>query len=272
MIKYKYIKTISAALISAMLITGCSAHNSGSTANDSSRGVTTSSTDVSAAAEKNTDGDSSDNSTNESSGSASNSSSSATTVSNATSIYTSDMFTNRDKEIGYGESTSVKLTLNGDSISSSSSSVAISGSTATISEEGIYIISGTLDDGMIIIDADKNAKIQLVLDNASINSSTSAAIYVCKADKVFITLAAGSENTLSNGGEYIAIDDNNIDAVIFSKDDLTLNGSGILTINAGTGHGIVSKDDLVITGGTYNITAAGHGLSAKDSIRIADGG
>ena len=197
MIKYKYIKTISAALISAMLITGCSAHNSGSTANDSSRWVTTSSTDVSAAAEKNTDGDSSDNSTNESSGSASNSSSSATTVSNATSIYTSDMFTNRDKEIGYGESTSVKLTLNGDSISSSSSSVAISGSTATISEEGIYIISGTLDDGMIIIDADKNAKIQLVLDNASINSSTSAAIYVCKADKVFITLAAGSENTLS---------------------------------------------------------------------------
>ena len=271
MIKYKYIKTISAALISAMLITGCSAHNSGSTTNYSSHGVLASSTDASTAAGKNTDGDSSDNPTNESSGSASNSSSSATTISNATSIDTSDMFTNRDKEIGYDESTSVKLTLNGDSISSSSSSVAISGSTATISEEGIYIISGTLDDGMIIIDADKNAKIQLVLDNASINSSTSAAIYVCKADKVFITLAAGSENTLSNGGEYIAIDDNNIDAVIFSKDDLTLNGIGILTINAGTDHGIVSKDDLVITGGTYNITAAGHGLSANDSIRIADG-
>ena len=160
MIKYKYIKTISAALISAMLITGCSAHNSGSTTNDSSHGVLASSTDASAAAEKNAD--SSDNSTNESSGSASNSSSSAATVSNATSINTSDMFTNRDKEIGYDESTSVKLTLNGDSISSSSSSIAISGSTATISEEGIYIISGTLDDGMIIIDADKNAKILLL--------------------------------------------------------------------------------------------------------------
>ena len=115
MIKYKYIKTISAALISAMLITGCSAHNSGSTTNDSSHGVSAGSTDTSAAAGKNTDGDSSDNSTNESSGSASNSSSSATTVSNATSIDTSDMFTNRDKEIGYDESTSVKLTLNGDS-------------------------------------------------------------------------------------------------------------------------------------------------------------
>lgn len=73
------------------------------------------------------------------------------------------MFTNRDKEIGYDESTSVKLTLNGDSISSSSSSVAISGSTATISEEGIYIISGTLDDGMIIIDADKMPKSSLCL-------------------------------------------------------------------------------------------------------------
>ena len=122
---------------------------------------------------------------------------------------------------------------------------------------------------MIIIDADKSAKIQLVLDNANINSNTSAAIYVCEADKVFITLAPGSENTLSNGGEYTAIDDNNIDAVIFSKDDLTLNGSGSLTINASAGHGIVSKDDLVITSGTYTINSASHGLSASSACKAS---
>lgn len=89
--------------------------------------------------------------------------------------------------------------------------------------------------------------------------------------KVFITTASGSENTLVNGGEYVAIDENNIDAVIFSKSDLTLNGAGTLTIHAAAGHGVVSKDDLVLTSGTYEITAASHGLSGKDSVRIANG-
>lgn len=84
-------------------------------------------------------------------------------------------------------------------------------------------------------------------------------------------LLPDSENMLSNGGTYEAVDDNNIDSVIFSKSDLTLNGSGSLTVTAKAGHGIVSKDDLVITGGTYAITAASQGLSGKDSIRILDG-
>ena len=110
-----------------------------------------------------------------------------------------------------------------------------------------------------------------MLAGADITSSTSAAIYALEADKVFVTLAEGTENTLTNGGEYVAIDDNNIDAVIFAKTDLTLNGSGSLTINAQAGHGVVSKDDLVITGGNYTITAASHGLSGKDSVAIAAG-
>jgi hypothetical protein len=76
---------------------------------------------------------------------------------------------------------------------------------------------------------------------------------------------------LSNGGEFVDIDDNNIDAVIFSKDDLTLNGTGSLEINSPSGHGVVSKDDLVITGGVYNVTAASHGFSGKDSVAVAKG-
>lgn len=124
---------------------------------------------------------------------------------------------------------------------------------------------------MVTVDGEDSAKVQLVLDNVQIGCSTSAAIYVRNADKVFITTAPDSQNTLSNSGEYVAIDDNNIDSVIFSKADLTLNGSGTLTISAAAGHGIVSKDDLVLSGGTYEITAASHGISGKDSVRIASG-
>lgn len=193
---------------------------------------------------------------------------SAEPVSTASS---SDMFTDRDLEIGYDEDTSAQILLSGDSASCDSSAVQISGSTVTITDEGTYILSGTLNDGMIVVNAEDTDKVQLLLNNAEITSSTSAAIYILEADKVFITTAAGTENLLANGGEYLAIDDNNIDAVIFSKSDLTLNGAGTLTINAAAGHGIVSKDDLVLTSGTYIITAASHGISGKDSVRIANG-
>lgn len=183
---------------------------------------------------------------------------------------TEEMFTDRDLEVGYDEANSTAITLNGDSIQCDSGAVTVEGTTATITEEGIYILSGSLDDGMIIVDA-SDAKIQLVLNNVTIHSETSAAIYVRDAEKVFITLAQDSQNQLSNGGSYEAIDENNIDAVIFSKDDLTLNGLGALTIQAEAGHGVVSKNDLVITSGEYQIRAEKKGLSAEDSIRIADG-
>lgn len=188
-----------------------------------------------------------------------------------THLDSDDMFTDRDKEVGYDEETSVSVQLADSATSCSDDSVTVTDDTITISDEGTYILSGSLNDGQVIIDADENAKIQLVLDNVSINCDTSAAIYVRQADKVFVTLADDSENTLSNTSDFVAIDDNNIDGVIFSKSDLTLNGSGTLTVNAAFGHGIVSKDDLVITSGTYVITAARHALSGKDSVRIADG-
>ena len=151
-----------------------------------------------------------------------------------------------------------------------SSGVSISGNIITITKEGTYVLSGALSEGQIVVDAD-SAKVQLVLDNADITCASSTAIYVKNADKTFITLAEGSENILMNTAEYEAIDDNNIDAVIFSKDDLTLNGKGTLTINSEYGHGIVSKDDLKLVGGTCNITAKKHALSGKDSVRIAAG-
>jgi predicted small lipoprotein YifL len=182
-----------------------------------------------------------------------------------------EMFTDRDKEVGYDESEAVSIALSDDGITCDSDLVTVDGSTVTISGEGTFLLSGTLTDGQIIVDAAKTDKLQLVLDNVDINCNTSAPLYVRQADKVFVTLAAGSDNKLTNQEDFVAIYDNNIDSVIFSKDDLTLNGSGSLTVEAQYGHGIVSKDDLVITGGTYTITSPGHALSGKDSIRVADG-
>lgn len=197
----------------------------------------------------------------------SESSSSATEI---TYLNADDMFTDRDKEVGYDEDTATAITLSDDASSCDSSSVTISDNTITITDEGTYLLTGSLSDGQVIVDAD-DKKVQLVLDSVDINCDASTALYVKAADKVFVTLASDSENSLSNTSDFVAIDANNIDAVIFSKDDLTLNGSGTLTVTAKYGHGIVSKDDLVITSGTYQITAAKHALSGQDSVRIADG-
>ena len=190
--------------------------------------------------------------------------------SEAGTFSSADMFTERDLAGTYEESGAVYVTLSDDGITGETDGVAINGQTVTITAEGTYIFSGTLSEGQIVVDAD-NAKVQIVFDNVDITCASSAAVYVKSAEKVFVTLAEGSQNTLRNTDEYVAIDDNNIDAVIFAKSDLTLNGTGSLTIISAEGHGIVSKDDLKITGGTYDITAAGHALSGKDSVRIVDG-
>lgn len=192
-------------------------------------------------------------------------------VAETTNVETESVFTSRDMDASYSEADSIAMVLKGDTISCDSNSVDISGTTATIREEGTYLLSGTLEDGTIVVDADQSSKIQLVLNDVSIKSETSAPIYIRQVDKVFLTLAPGSENSLSNGGSFTPDADTNIDAVIFSKDDLTFNGSGTLTITSPGGHGIVSKDSLRVTGGTYIIDAESHGLSGVDEVSIADG-
>ncbi len=179
-----------------------------------------------------------------------------------------DMFTNRDGETEYDESKAIVIELNGSSVKASDNSVKISGSTVTITEDATHIISGTLDDGMIVVDAPDTAKLQLVLKGVTVTSSASAPLYIKEADKVFITLVG--ENTLTSGESFAAIDNSNIDGTIFSKQDLTLNGSGTLNVNSPAGHGIVGKDDLVFASGTYNIASAAHAIDGNDSVRIKD--
>ncbi len=180
-------------------------------------------------------------------------------------------FTARDLDVGYEESTAVQVTLSDSGIQVSGDGAEADGTTLTIKEEGTYVISGSLSSGQIVIEADDSAKIHLVLNGVSVRCENSAALLIRGADKVFVTLAEGSENTLESGSEAPSGEDENVDGVIFSRSDLTLNGSGSLTINAGYKHGIVSKDDLVITGGVYNITAVGGGLYGKDCVKILDG-
>ena len=138
----------------------------------------------------------------------------------------------------------------------------------TISSEGVYVLQGSAKNATVTVEADSSAKIQLVLDGLSITNEDAPCIYVKSADKVFVTTL--SDSSLSVTGSFTADGDTNTDAVIFSKDDLTLNGSATLTISS-TDNGVSCKDDLKVTGGSYVISAASKCLEAKDSIRISDG-
>ncbi|MBR5424853.1 MAG: carbohydrate-binding domain-containing protein [Clostridia bacterium] len=178
------------------------------------------------------------------------------------------VFTSRDKETGYNADDAVYISLSDNGSTASGAGVTVSGNTVTVTAAGSYVISGALPEGQLKVDAAKTDKVQLVLNNMSISNSSTAPLYVKTADKVFVTLAAGSENTLTNTGSFTAIDENNIDACVFSKEDITFNGGGTLTVTSEQGHGIVSKDSLVITGGTYTVNAGSHGLTGKDDISI----
>ena len=183
----------------------------------------------------------------------------ATTVNSAENgvLDTAEMFTDRD------------LTQAADTSNAKAIALA-SGQDVTISEEGVYVVSGTAEDATITVDADSSAKVQIVLDGATITNTDAPAIYVASADKVFVTTAEGSTNTLTTTGEFAAIGDDNVDGVIFASDDVVLNGLGTLVIES-SANGIAGKDDVKITGGTYEITAANHGIEGKDSVAIADG-
>ena len=148
--------------------------------------------------------------------------------------------------------------------------MTIDGSTIIITAEGTYILSGTLTDGTIVVDTDDSAKVQIVLNGAEITSSDSAALYVKQADKVFVTTASGTQNTLANGGTFASDADSDIDAAVYARDDITFNGSGSLTITSPAGHGIAGNDDVKFGGGTYMIEAAKHGVKAHESARFAE--
>ncbi|MBQ8108953.1 MAG: carbohydrate-binding domain-containing protein [Clostridia bacterium] len=179
-----------------------------------------------------------------------------------------DYFTERDLS-GYWDATAEMIVLTGDSAECASHVVSVEGGTVTIMDGGVYVLSGTLSDGSIVVDVKDDERVQLVLNGVSITSLNSAAIRVVQADKVFITLAEGTENTLANVNGFDG--DSGVGAVIFSDEDLTFNGTGALSVISPAGDGIDGNDDIKFISGSYAITASGRGVNANDSVRIAGG-
>ena len=140
------------------------------------------------------------------------------------------------------------------------------GETLTITEAGVFILSGSAKEAQVVVKAGDEDKVQLVLDGLSIVNSGKPCILVENADKVFLTSAEGNENALTVSGKSSGDED----AVIFSRDDLVLNGLGTVTISS-SADGVRSGDDLKLTGGTWNVTAANTAIKAHDSILVYDG-
>lgn len=149
----------------------------------------------------------------------------------------------------------------------------VSNNKVTITKAGTYSVSGKVEDGQIIVDAGKEDKVYLILNGADINCSNSAPIYVKNAKKAIISLAEGTENNITDGETYVFEDESSNDpnAAIFSKDDMTIIGSGKLTVNANYNNGIASNDDLKIQSGNIIVNAKNNGIKGKDCINVTDG-
>ena len=180
-------------------------------------------------------------------------------------------FTTNDQNGSWDTTGAAVVTLTGDGASVSGNGAYVYDGNVVIAEAGRYVFSGNLEDGSIIVDAHDSSKVWILLDGVEINCSDDACIQVDQADKVFLTLAEGSQNILTSGSAYsdTALSDGT-DGAIFAHDDLTINGSGSLAVTAQYSHGISANDDLVITGGTITISAVEDAIHVNDSIRIKD--
>jgi hypothetical protein len=169
---------------------------------------------------------------------------------------------------------STTIQLNGSSASSDGAGgVVIEDNIINIRTSGVYVISGKLDDGQIIVNAEDEGTVRLVLNGAELNSSTSSPIFIEKAEKAIVSLEEGTENVLNDGKTYVYehSDDDEPDAALFSKADLTINGTGALIVNGHYNNGIASKDELRITGGTYEINAIDDGIVGRDLLAVKEG-
>ncbi|XPS84741.1 hypothetical protein Dvar_27590 [Desulfosarcina variabilis str. Montpellier] len=179
-----------------------------------------------------------------------------------------------DDDYTWDDGAVVIVTLNGDTAEINGSGAAVDGSVVTISSAGTYQFSGNLSDGMIKVDTADEDTVRLILSGVDITCSYQAPIQVLSAEKTVIVLADGSENDVTDGASYTFDDpeDDEPNAAVFSKDDLTLYGNGNLTVMANYNDGISSKDGLIINcGGTVTIDAVDDGIRGKDYLVVKDG-
>ena len=154
------------------------------------------------------------------------------------------------------------------------------GENIIIQRDGIYVLEGRTSCCSITVDANKDSKVQLVLRGVDITSEEASCIYVKNADKVFITLEEGTENTLRDSTDEVVIDEtgtskiteeHKLESVIYAEDDIIFQGKGSLYIMAAVRDGIYCENDIKITDGCYDIKAKHTAVKARDSIRIAGG-
>jgi len=200
-----------------------------------------------------------------------------TTLTDASSVGFEVEYATEDTDASWDAETATTISLadsatgisgNGASVSTASAGIT----TVTISDAGTYVLSGSMSNGQIVIDADEDDLVRIVLSDTAVTNPAGSAIYEKQSEKTIITLEAGTANTFADGSSYaLAEGEDEPDAAIFCEDDLTINGSGSLTVNGNYNNGIASKDDLVIAGGTFDITAVNDAMRGRDSISVCGG-
>lgn len=181
-------------------------------------------------------------------------------------------YSDRDKDASYDVASATNIALSGQGATVSGEGAAVEGATVTISAAGTYAVTGELTAGSLVVNAGDQDKVQIVLSGASIRNEAGPALNIQQADKVFVTLADGTQNTLADGASYELVEgEDEPNAALYSKADLTINGTGALSVEGNYRHGVNSKDDLVVTGGAITVVAKEDGLRGKDCVKVADG-
>lgn len=181
-----------------------------------------------------------------------------------------DIVTDRDLEGTWEEDGATRISLSDDGCAVDGAGAVADGTTVTITAGGTYVLTGQMPAGQVVVNAD-GEKVQLVLDGASVTSTDSAAILVRAAKKVWLTLADGTQNKLATSGSFAEDDEYSIDGAVWCKSDLTINGTGALTVSSAEGHGIVCKDELALVSGDVEVEAARHAVQAQDAACVVAG-
>lgn len=241
----------SVTLLATLALTGCSTTSnalaSGTTAADSSVGTTAT---TSSATATNT---------------AASSSSFSTNVKSGEKLDVDTHYSEQDLSWDTSSETAIDL-----SNPTATDGVTVEDGTLTITKAGTYKLSGEYQGQIKVETADSDA-VRLVLDNANITNSSGAALNVVNADEVILYSASGTTNTISDGADYTATGEDDPDAVVYSKADLTIAGEGTLKVNGNHEDGIHTSDGLVIASGTLEVNAANTGIKGKDYVDILGG-
>ncbi|MDL2254531.1 carbohydrate-binding domain-containing protein, partial [Ruminococcaceae bacterium OttesenSCG-928-I18] len=186
--------------------------------------------------------------------------------------YASAQVKEEDFDTEWAEPSSTIIECNGTEITIQGGGAQAENGGVTITEEGTYVLSGTLEDGQVFINAPDTALVRLILNGVTLHCSASAPLYCQQADKLVVTLAEGTTNTLTDGESYTFPDaaTDEPSAALFSTADLTLNGTGGLDITSLYNNGIGTKDDLVLVSGKLNVEAANHALRGRDSVTVLE--